>query len=549
MANAVAVADARKALLDSYDAIRYPSGRPLWHVPYSIDAPQSCYLFVIECCWTYNEADGPIDLIPDNEYVKRICYEWWECRRTGRTLIIEKSRRLVVSWILRGLELWALGVKRGKHVIVGLTYGKAAEHVWRIWHLWEQLCTHLRWHDADSAEHRGGNPDGQRLDEVMLPNGSLISKINQEGDSFQGSGYSGVTHEEFSLFLHPAVMYSQSRLVTQGVAGSVGGFVVLVTNSAFNVEWQERKEVVGGVKDQYGKMPYIKAREVLGLDECGKTCLVMPGLSICDTRGGARYLALHYSADPLKTQPWVTVESKDYGKREWDNQMELVEEVFSGEPVLKDYSPSRHCPKSVQDEGIPIFRQSAYFGGWDVDLRPSFILIQVTPLFQIQAILEVVSEGGESMESFCPRIQLAIQKRLPGNWDQIMHGADPTCVNRTAADANSVQKVARSHGFKLHPQSNVWGVRLADVTWALVDEIDERTPRFVIDPVHCPVLLRGFKGAYKYRESTGDEIGPGRVVNKPLKDGYAGPQDALQYALRLARRFCTGKLVLGLGQR
>jgi hypothetical protein len=541
----VAQDKAHAAGLASFNAayrLKTQSNKCLWPAPYNKDSVRSAYRFVTKCCWSYIEADGTVELIPgDKRYIKKLIRKWWECRRTGRTLIIEKSRRLIVSWILRALQLWAMGLKRCNHVIVGLTYAKAAEHVWRIWHLWSKICSNLHWFKLDAANHWGGDPEGQSLDKVLLPNGSLISKINQESDTFQGSGYSEVDLEEFSLYDQPAGILSQARFVTEGVPGKVGGFVVIVTNAAENPSWQECKQDATGIIGAHGKIPHIKAREMLGLDPSSKTCLIMPGMAITTARNGAMYIALHYSSDPSKGPAWALETSKKYTTREWDEQMELHEGIYSGEPVLKDFSPSRHCPKAIQETGIPIVRLSAYFGGWDVDLRPSFILLQVTPEYQIQAILEVTSEGGESMELFCPRVTEALRKRLPGRWNEIMHCADPTCVNRTAADGNSVQKVAAAHGFRLKPQSNVWGVRLSDMEWALTDEVEARVSRFVVDPIHCPVLHTGFKGRYKFRESSGDEIGPGRVINKPLKDGYAGPQDACQYGMRQARRFCEGK--------
>jgi len=537
--------DIEKLVTDSYKLEDRSHLLPLWKAPYDQDTPEIAYRFVTECCWTYNEADGPMELIPANEYVRRLCYEWWECRKTGRTLIIEKSRRLVASWILRGLELWSLGLKRGKHTIVGLTYPKAAEHVWRIWHLWEQLCIHLRWHNIDDAQHHGGNPMSQKLDDVILPNGSIVEKINQDGGSLQGSGYSGVTHEEFSLYNLPAAMYSQSRFVTQGAPGNVGGFVVIVTNSAPNPEWQERKQEAGGVAGLDGRMPHIKARHILGLDECGKTSLLMQGMAAVDTRAGDRYIALHYSADPQKDGAWVSREKRGHGMREWDQQMEMIEEIFNGEPVYKDYSEARHSPKLVREKGVPIIKGSVYIGGWDIGLQPAFVLLQVTPIYQIQAILEVVSMGGEPMEAFAPRVLRAIKERIPGRWDEIYHGADATVINRTATTGDTVQKVARAFNLYLRPQTNNLQVRLSNVTWALVDEIEERTPRLIVDPINCPTLATGFRGAYKYEDNPrGDSTGPGRITNLPLKNGYSHIHDACQYSITIARKFCEGKLRL-----
>jgi hypothetical protein len=197
--------------------------------------------FLFECCWTYNEADGSVELIPDLEYIRWFAGEWLLNREAGGVLIVEKSRRLIMSWVCRSLELWAMGVRRSKFVICGLNYPKAAEHVWRVAWLWRELCRHRPELGLGKAMERGGNFGAQEMEQVILPNGSLIENLNQQGQSFQGSGYTGVVMEEFSQYAHPAYMYSQARRVTEGKPGQPGGFVVAITNAWPGSEWKELK--------------------------------------------------------------------------------------------------------------------------------------------------------------------------------------------------------------------------------------------------------------------------------------------------------------------
>ena len=213
----------------------------LWPEPYSEDTPEAAFRFLTECCWTYNEADAEQNTIPALDYIKLFVNEWWECRKTGRTLIVEKSRRLIMSWACRGLSLWSMGLKQEKRTIAGLNYSKAAEHVWRIWWLYDQLVKHRPEWKLRPCTPRGGSTAAQELEQVILPNGSLIESLNQEGQSFQGSGYSGVEMEEFSLFRRASYMYGQALRVTEGQPGKPGGHIVIITNSYPNLEWQEIK--------------------------------------------------------------------------------------------------------------------------------------------------------------------------------------------------------------------------------------------------------------------------------------------------------------------
>ena len=519
-----------------------PGGLPLWPAPYNEDSAESCYRFVTERCWTYNEANSAIALIPSNDYVRQLCLEWWEARSTGKTLIIEKSRRLVVSWILRGCELWAMGIRRTKNVIAGLNYPKAAEHVWRIWHLWTELSKPHKddptYWTLPQGKSLGGDPMSQTLDMVMLPNGSNVQKLNQDGGSFQGSGYSCVTMEEFSLYDHPASMLFQASIVVQGKPAeenepeSIGGFVVIVTNPAPNKEWQEAKM-------------NTKARDVLGLDPSPEECLIMGGFAGVDLPNDTRYLAIHFSADPLKNYAWALREKSGKPKREWDNQMELHEDIYQGEPVHLDYNDNIHCPPKIRREGLPVFPKSVLFGGWDIGLQPAFTLDQVTTEGQILRILEVTSDGNEPMSVFAPRVAHAIKQRLPGRWNDIYHVGDATIVNRSQTTGDTVQMIARKFGFNIRPMTNILEIRLSAVAWALTDWIDEKTPRFMIDPIHCPVSRDGFKGAYRFQDGAkGDTSGPGRIIMLPLKNGYSHVMDSGQYNFIAIEKFIKGTLKL-----
>jgi hypothetical protein len=60
--------------------------------------------FIKECCWTIDEADGgKIKQFPDKEYLHHVCIVWMR----ENLLAIPKSRRMLLTWILLALHLWA----------------------------------------------------------------------------------------------------------------------------------------------------------------------------------------------------------------------------------------------------------------------------------------------------------------------------------------------------------------------------------------------------------------------------------------------------------
>ena len=62
------------------------------------------WAFILECCWTIDEADaGKIKRFPDKEYLKHVCTVWLR----ENLLAVPKSRRMLLTWVMLALHLWA----------------------------------------------------------------------------------------------------------------------------------------------------------------------------------------------------------------------------------------------------------------------------------------------------------------------------------------------------------------------------------------------------------------------------------------------------------
>ena len=85
--------------------------RPFWPEPFAHPTPEAAWSFIRELR-TWNEAEGAIQPFPDKRYLKELAREWIECRATARPFVVEKCRRMVVSWLFRALELHAMGLAR-----------------------------------------------------------------------------------------------------------------------------------------------------------------------------------------------------------------------------------------------------------------------------------------------------------------------------------------------------------------------------------------------------------------------------------------------------
>lgn len=268
----------------------------------------------------------------------------------------------------------------------------------------------------------------------------------------------------------------------------------------------------------------------------------LQGVGLGELINGAAYLRVHYTADPTKRDPeWATRSRKEMGVRFWDQQMEMSEEIFEGEPVYPDYNDDIHCPKTPKGSPVCprtgksiIVRDSMYVCGWDAGttVQPAAVLLQITPANQVHAILEIVPDKSEPMSTFAPRVMMGIQKMLPHSWAKVHHVGDNTITSRAGATGDTARSVAKNvAAIDIVPISNIWQPRISAVTRLLTERIDENTPGFLVFGAQCRLLRKGFAGAYKYEQSSrGDEQGAGRILQSPLKNTYSHVHDAMQYA-------------------
>lgn len=494
--------------------------RSLWPAPYNEATAESCYRFLTECIWTYDDTIKKDRRVPELDYLKMLCEEWHECRKAGRTMHIIKSRRLIVSWAMGAIELHEAGIERAVYMIAAESFegeNGSCAFVHRQKYLYDQLKGRNPDWGLQPCEATGGKGAFESK-EVVLPNGSRFVAGNSDPGKFQGGGKSYIRLEELSQYQHVGAIRAQAGINTQGSADNVGGMVASVSNATAHPEFLEVM------------MPHD-----------GERLLTYGVARARDNTLGGRVVEIHYASDPTKDMDWAerTRKANDIPMKQWLREYEGEINAHDGEAVWPEYRAEYHRHNGL----LPwpaLGSQGWLVSGWDCGntANPAFVLMHVLPgkEQQVHVLLEVVPDGPASMETFAGMVSAKLDKFYPG-WRayQIDHQADPSGNSFQGNTGKSAFDIARSKGFSLRASSNNKDERIGAVAWALSDWVTEgESPRIVISAEGCPTLIGAVSGGYAWRTDGG--AGGYRVLREPRKDGWSHIADALQYAVMRARK-------------
>jgi hypothetical protein len=198
-----------------------------------------------------------------------------------------------------------------------------------------------------------------------------------------------------------------------------------------------------------------------------------------------------------------------------------------GEPVYCEYSDDRHrAPASLKPmKGVPIRL------GLDQGVqRPAAIIGQRLPNGQARILGEVVP-GRAGPARFADAIRRELAEIAPGHRVEVAY-ADPAGFYGADTESGELawaEIVQRELNVPVLPApSNELSVRLDAVRSELIYNIDGENPGLLISP-RCTMLRKGFASHYRYRiERVGTSS---RTSDKPEKNDFSNPHDALQYLM------------------
>lgn len=202
------------------------------------------------------------------------------------------------------------------------------------------------------------------------------------------------------------------------------------------------------------------------------------------------------------------------------NLMNNYGDVRHGKPVYKDYNDLDHLAKHELQavEGVPLII------GMDQGLTPAAVFTQ-QQLDGTVLVLREITTTDCGLKEFCQDyLWPTIDTYFPKHKKNFHVVCDPATVQRSMNDARAGTDILRECGIPFRTaKTNSFMARKEAVTHFL-----RLNRKFYLDP-RCKVLRKGFLSEYKFDEmrSSQSDI----FKDKPAKNEYSHPHDALQYAM------------------
>lgn len=196
--------------------------------------------------------------------------------------------------------------------------------------------------------------------------------------------------------------------------------------------------------------------------------------------------------------------------------------VVKGKLVYNNFDRAYHVSKEPL-----IWSKGELFRGWDNSGNiPSCVVCQMPQPMQVQVLAEYCTER-ENIQDFTDRVCVDMATRFPNA--EILDWGDPAGENEYSARRSTTLETGFTSNAKLMRECGV-DVKPSEQNFKARVEAVERSLRLrdglLIDP-GCTRIINGFLGGYCY-----PEIGQtGIYGEKPIKNKYSHPHDALQYVL------------------
>jgi hypothetical protein len=245
--------------------------------------------------------------------------------------------------------------------------------------------------------------------------------------------------------------------------------------------------------------------EMFGPD--GKT---VSGYKINPKAENLRWLKQDYYARQIRGKDKAWIDSR---------LMNRISVWVDGKPVWPSFNVETHVARSPLKPvpGYPILL------GMDFGRSPAVIFGQL--IANRWFILDELLGFDIDSTDFAPLVKRKLDSRFPG-YDYRIWG-DPKGADKTQSSTRTSYDIMDSFGLRVVAApcgDNDLTMRLGAVNYVLTT-MHDGAPRILLCPEHCRTLKVALAGKYHFRKMPM----AGGYEEKPAKDKYSNPADALQY--------------------
>ncbi len=212
-----------------------------------------------------------------------------------------------------------------------------------------------------------------------------------------------------------------------------------------------------------------------------------------------------------KTKSWINVYVM--------NRLGTIED---GKVVYPTYNDDVHVAKDplMPIEGLPIYV------GMDFGLTPAAIFGQHLSNGRWLILRELVTYDMGTAR-FADAIKSEIARVFPSFKPELFRFyGDPAGDQRAQTDEVTPFQILRTHGITAYPTNTNDPVVRTESVEQMLNRMIDGLPGFLLDP-SCKTLRQGFRSGYHYKRM--QVSGEARYDDKPLKNKFSHPHDALQY--------------------
>lgn len=510
-------------------------------------AKEDPWAFLKWFVYTKDEHDhvNAIKKFPEKAMYRVITRCWLE----HDVLFIEKSRQVMMTYIMANLFLWDALFKKGRLIAYQSKKEDDAAGIIERARIAYNKLLYLEFPGLPKIK-RVGEKSGTITKLQFEDQLSNIWGIPQGPDILAGNTFSGVLADEMNLQPRFREGYGGAKPTIDGGGKYIAQGTARGHSYAYklmhNINPKTDEKLGGNVLDS-NAVTHIRFKADPSLSEEQQRLWIenkiislpdkefnsipieelvacMPGMRYWVTSNGYHCLRVHYTADPdkhlvtAKGKAWYERYRRAWDDDMWEQEMEINHDTYQGKPIISNWKRNVFVKKTEYDRSLPLILGVDFGTQLCGALFAQHSPIQGFNDKQLRFLDELILENSNSI-ALATAIVDKIKAKWPSAWDEanFLTYVDPAGHQRreTTSDKSMDTSVKIFQSYGLKPKSRKIGI--VDST-DLVKSIFSRTlpngePSVIIDPL-CEYLIKVFGGGWHY-----PDLDDSKHIGKPEKDG------------------------------